>query len=292
MANITAAIYADGSLYSGGSAVVDDLKASGFTTCIAWAMHVSAGGDLSFNDTPILDGTGYIGDPAWPDLLASLKQGTTSVDRLIFSVGGWGVGDFPNIQTLIQSQGTGPTSTLYKNFAALKKAIPAIDAIDFDDESLYDPATTVAFSQMLGELGYQVTFCPYSNTDFWVGCLNQLEQSNPGLVTGFNLQCYAGGGGNTPGPWIDAIALGMPAGFPAQTFVSPGLWCRHGDACDQDDCPEAVQQTFAGWKSSGIDGGFIWVLGDIEHCATSGVCGAGAPMGTAAYAAAIVDGLS
>jgi len=291
MGNISSAIYADGGLYSGGTAIIDNLKASGFTTVIAWALHVDANGDLKFNDESIVVGGSYTGAADWPALLGSLKQGATSINRLIFSVGGWGVGDFPNIQALLAQGGGQPGGALYKSFAALKAAIPAIDAIDFDDESLYDSATTVAFSQMLASLGYQVTFCPYTQTDFWTGCLQQLEQSNPGLVTAFNLQCYAGGGGNDPSDWIAAVANAMGPTFPAASFIIPGLWCRHGDGCLEDNCPAEIQTAFKQWQSLGITGGFIWVLGDIETCENSGTCGAGAPMGTAAYAQAVMAGL-
>jgi hypothetical protein len=290
MSSITTLIYGGGPFYTGGQAVIDDLKGSGFTTVVAWALHVSSTGDLIFNDPTIVSNGQYVGDPAWPGLLAQLKQGQTSVNRLLFSIGGWGVQDFPNIQSLIQSQGTGPTSILYKNFAALKAAIPTIDGIDLDDETLYDETTTVQFCQMLAELGYSVTFCPYTNTSFWVDCLSQLNASNPGLVTGFNLQCYAGGASNTPGPWIDAIAEQMGPDFPASTFVFPGLWCRNGNDCASGECPDGISERFTAWKSSGIDGGFIWLYDDILHCENSGICPG--PMNAAAYAGAIVKGLS
>lgn len=284
------AIYGGGPFYSGGPAVIADLKASGFTTIVAWALHVSATGDLIFNDPTIVSGGNYVGDPGWPGLLAELKQGQTSVNRLVFSIGGWGVGDFPNIQALIQSQGTGPGSILYRNFAALKEAIPTLDAIDLDDETLYDEATTVAFSRMLGALGYNVTFCPYASPDFWTGCLAEIESQSPGLVTGFNLQCYAGGSGNQPQQWIDAIASAMPPGFPASGFVYPGLWCRNGPGCASGTCPAGVTAEFRDWQPSGIQGGFVWLYDDLQKCEDSGVCSG--PMGSAAYASAIAQGLA
>jgi hypothetical protein len=291
MSSITTAIYGGGPFYSGGTSVINDIKGSGFTTVVAWALHVNPSGDLIFNDPTIVSDGAYIGDAGWPELLASLKQGETSVNRLLFSIGGWEVGDFPNIQSLIQSQGTGSDSILYKNFQALKNAIPTIDGIDLDDETLYDQNTTVAFSQMLNTLGYEVTFCPYGNTGFWVDCLYALNSQTPDLVTGFNLQCYAGGGNNTPQPWIDAIAQKMGSDFPAASFVSPGLWCRHGASCAEDNCPSDITSQFAGWKSSGIQGGFIWLYDDIQKCEGSQACGSGVSMNAAAYANAIAQGL-
>jgi hypothetical protein len=288
MGNLMTAVYGGGPFYTGGQPVIDDLKNSGFTTVVAWAVHVNSGGDLIYNDPTIVSNGQYVGDSSWPGLLANLKQGG-SVNRLLFSIGGWGTGDFENIQALIKSQGTGPNSILYQNFQALKQAIPSIDGIDLDDESLYDQDTTVQFCQMLYGLGYQVTFCPYTMTQFWVNSLYALNSQTPGLVTGFNLQCYAGGAGNDPQDWINAIQAKMGPDFDAAGFVFPGLWCRNGDGCDQGDCPDSITSQFKAWKPDGIQGGFIWLYDDIQKCENSGTCSGS--MGTAAYASAIVQGL-
>lgn len=291
MSNMTTLIYGGGPFYSGGSAVIDDLKGSGFTTVVAWCIHVDTGGDLIFNNPPAIVSNGrYIGDPGWPARLADLKQGG-SVNRLLFSVGSGGSQDFTNIKQLIQSQGTGPDSMLYQNFKALLAAIPVIDGIDFDDEDLLDQDTIVSFALMLQSIGYrEVTFCPYMDISFWVNCLYEIDSKAPGLVTGFNLQCYAGGTGNNPADWINGIKDKMGPGFPAAGMVFPGLWCRHGDGCLQGDCPDNITDQFAAWKPSGIQGGWIWLYDDIQNCQNSGVCSE--PMDTKAYAAAIVKGLA
>jgi hypothetical protein len=279
--------------YPGSPAQSDDIKGSGFTTGIAWALHVQSNGDLHYNDTPIVSGGNYVGDSSWPGFLNGLKDG--SVNRILFSIGGWGVGDFPNIQALINQYGTGPGNPLYQNLAALRAAIPSIDGFDYDDETLYDQTTDVQLSQMIAAVGYtQVTFCPYDNMSFWVDCLAALEATNPGLVTGFNLQAYAGGAGNNPQTWIDAIAAKMGPGFDAAGFVFPGLWCCNQSQCTGGDpnsaCPGSIQSFFAGWKSTGIQGGFIWNYGDIQTWLNQTNC---SPQPTtAAYANAILQGLS
>ena len=53
---ITSAIYGGGQFYSLGSTVIDDLKGSGFTTVVAWAVHVHHKGGLIFNDPHIVSG--------------------------------------------------------------------------------------------------------------------------------------------------------------------------------------------------------------------------------------------
>ncbi len=292
--SITSAIYCWEALYSGGQSVIDDLKASGFTTVLAWSVHVNAtNADLTLNDTVIVtDGT-YVGDPAWPGLLAQLKTGTTSVNRLLFSVGsGGGPTDFSNIGQLMARFGTGPTSPLYKNFETLLNTIPSIDGIDFDDEDAYDQNIVVPFAQMLATIGYkQITFCPYEDMQFWSGCLAALQNSNPGLVTCYNLQCYAGGSINVyqiP-QWIASIKPILGDG--AAAFINPGLWSRNGSGCVDGECPDQMQAQYKGWKSDGIGGGFIWRYDDILSCEGSSTC-SGAPITPAAYASAIIDGLS
>lgn len=292
--SITSAVYCWEDLYSGGQPVIDNIKASGFSTVLAWSVHVSAtNADLTLNDTLIVtDGT-YVGDSSWPGLLAQLKTGTTSVNRLLFSVGsGGGPTDFTNIQTLITRFGTGSDSPLYKNFAKLLEVIPSIDGIDFDDEDLYDQDTIVQFSLMLKAIGYQqITFCPYMEMSFWAGCLKELQAEAPGLVTAYNLQCYAGGGGNVYAlpQWIDSIAPVLGPG--AAHFILPGLWSRNGTGCTSGECPDQMQTQYAGWKSLGIGGGFIWRYDDIIDCENSGSC-SGGPITPAAYAEAIINGLS
>jgi hypothetical protein len=261
------------------------------TTVVAWSVHVNPNGDLVFNDPTIVSNGAYVGGAAWPIAMASLKQDPTSIQRLIFSVGAGGVEDFHHIQQLIHEQGTGPNSILYRNFAALKSAIPVIDAIDFDDEDLWDSDTTVPFAEMLHGLGYEVTFCPYVKIEFWVDCLQRLNGASPNLVTAFNLQCYAGGAGNDPGEWIDAIKNAMGPEFPAARFVRPGLWCANSPpSCSEGQCPDSIQATFVGWRDLGISGGWIWLLDDVVKCRDSGSC-SGQLMGTAAYAQAIARGL-
>lgn len=290
MKAVTAAVYGGGPLYFGGQQVIDDLKESCFTAIVAWCIHVAEDGTLVYNDKPVLaEGGEYKAGPEWPRRLADLKQGG-SVRTVLFSVGSGGVADFHHIQSLIKSQGTRPNSILYKNFRALKDAIPIIDAIDFDDEDLFDQSTTVEFALMLYELGYHVTFCPYSGTDFWVSCLHELELKHAGLVTGFNLQCYSGGSGNDPQAWIDAIRKKMGPDFDAKGFVFPGLWSRHGEECRAGGCPSDIESRFADWKPLGIRGGFIWLYDDIKKCASSGTCPG--PMDSRDYAEAIVKGLS
>jgi hypothetical protein len=257
-----------GSFYSDTAAsTMSDLRQSGFTTVLIWSIHIDTSGDLSLNDDRIVSEESYIGYPSWPGLLATLKNAPTSVNRIEISIGAWGTTDFQDVKRLIDSQGIDSTSILYRNFRALKIATGA-DAADFDDEDLYDSTTTVAFGDLLASLGYKISLCPYRDVSYWQAVKSKLGSK----VDAVWLQCYAGGAGNDPAKWSNALGI----------TVYPGLWSNHGSDCSEGDNPSQVQTQFAIWKAtSRISGGFMWHYDDIRHCGPS----------TAAYASAIKSGL-
>jgi len=281
---ITSAVYGGGPFYPGSNSVLENLKYTNFSTIVCWAIHVHDNADLYFNNTLIVSGGKYVGDPSWAQELANLKDGG-SVNRILFSVGGWGTQDFYHIADLIKAHGTAPGSPLFESFAALHNTIPALDGIDMDDEGNYDHHTIVEFTQMLASIGYrEATFCPYMFESFWAGCLQTLQQTNPGFVTAFNLQCYAGGAGNANNlqPWIDAVKNVLGPGSDPAEFIVPGLWCKHGAGCSGGMDPQQIQSLFQHYKTQGIEGGFIWLYDDIMKCGND----------PKAYANAIIQGLS
>ncbi|MDB6076337.1 MAG: type domain protein [Akkermansiaceae bacterium] len=250
----TAAIYGGGPFYSGGQSVMNAVRLSGYNTVVLWTIHInSSNGDLVLNDQLVASNGSYVGNAAWPGLLASLRQQPTSVNRIEICVGSWGVDDFGSARTLMNTQGTGSTSILYRNFQALKNATGA-DAINFDDEVLYDATATVRFGQMLGAIGYKVSLCPYTNTGFWQSVKSQLGST----VDAVYLQCYDGGAGNNPATW-NSLFGGLK--------VIPGVWGRHNNN-SAGDTPDTVQSKMAGWRSSaGTNGGFIWLYDDVQNTA-------------------------
>ncbi|TAA39674.1 discoidin domain-containing protein [Pseudoxanthomonas winnipegensis] len=256
-ARADSAIYGGGPFYSGGTTVIDDLRASGFTTVMLWSVHVQSNGDLYLNDKLIVSNGSYVGDSGWPSRLTRLKTAPTSVTRIELSIGSAGATDFENIRSLINSQGTGSGSILYRNFQALKNATGA-NAVNFDDESAYDLASATAFGKMLYDsLGLAITFAPYTQVTFW----KNLKSNLGDRVDGVYLQVYDGGAGNDPKSWSDSLGI----------TVDPGLWSRHGSNCASGDSPASVNSRMSAWKSSaGIAGGFIWLYDDIQACAAQG----------------------
>jgi hypothetical protein len=242
-------IFGGGPFYKNAANNITEIENSGFTEAIVWSVEVSSTGDLNFNgEFPLTSGGVYVGDQYYPNFaadMAQLKQGT--VKRVTFSIGSSNFGDWEDITALINAQGTGPTSILYKDFAALKAAIPALDAIDFDDENSFNSSTTISFGVMLGQLGYHAMPDAFDDSTYWTNVVSQINTQLPGTVDGVHLQAYAGGSGNNP-------CTGWNFGT---VPVFPGLW-------DLDDTPSQVQSIMTGWHNQcGIAGGFMWLYDDF-----------------------------
>jgi uncharacterized protein YbdZ (MbtH family) len=263
-AGITVSVFGGGPIYKNRTVSIPELKASGFTEVVVWNIAVSTAGDLNFNgEFPVASNGSYTGTmyPNFASDMLSLKTGTTSVNRLTFSIGSSNVGDFQHIRDLINAQGTGSTSILYRNFQALKAAT-GVDAIDLDDENSYDLSTMVQFCVMLGNLGYTVVPCPYTNSTFWTSMTSQVNTQRPGTIDQVHLQCYAGGAGNSPCNW---------------NFGSVPV---HGSRWS--GTVSSVQSQFTTWKNTcGTTGGWMWLY---DEWVGNGMA--------AQYATAIRNGLS
>src|SRR5580704_16330854 len=242
-------IFGGGPFYKNAANHITEIEHSGFTEAVVWSVEVNGSGDLNFNgEFPLTSNGVYIGAETHPDFAANmalLKQGT--VKRITFSIGSSNFGDWQDITNLVNTQGTGPTSILYKDFQALKAAIPALDAIDFDDENSFNSSTTISFGVMLGQLGYHVAPDAFDDSGYWTNVVSQINGQLPGTVDGVHLQAYAGGSGNNP-------CVGWNFGT---VPVFPGLW-------DLNDTPAEVQTIMSGWHAQcGIIGGFMWLYDDF-----------------------------
>ncbi|MDB6018458.1 MAG: Immunoglobulin subtype [Pedosphaera sp.] len=211
------------------------IKASGFNTLIPFSLHVNADGTLMIGGAACASNGVYIGPANWGSLVATAKTPPTSVTRYEVCIGGWLDTSYDNIKSLVTSQGTGAGSILYKNFQALKNAVPGIDAINDDDEQTYDLNSTTSFANMLGGLGYKFTLAPYTAQSFWVNLKNGITNCDY-----IYLQCYAGGAGNDPGQWNTAFGNGI--------VVIPG-----------QESNTANPGTFHSWYlETGVQGGFYY----------------------------------
>jgi len=211
-------------------------KASGFTTLVAFAMHVNADGTLLIGGYVACTNGVYTGPTNWGSLVATVKTPPTTVNRYEVCIGGWTDTSFDNIKALAAlPQGMGTSSILYKNFMALKIAVPGIDAINDDEEQCYDLSSAVSFANMLGSLGYKFTLAPYTSQVFWVNLRNSITNCDY-----IYLQCYSGGANNNPSQWNSAFGHGV--------VVIPGL-----------ESNGATPAQFRTWYlQTGVQGGFYY----------------------------------
>lgn len=258
-------IYAGGPVYKNRSYSINELRRSGYTYVVVWTIHIDASGNFNFNaEFPLVQNGAYIGANSYPNFandIALLKSAPTTINRVEFCLSAWGGATFTNVKNLIASQGTGSTSILYRNFQALKNTFPSVDAIGFDDESTFDASSATAFAVMLGNLGFKVSLCPYNNRTFWTTVATNTNNQRPGTIDRVDLQCYAGGAGNSPCNW----SFGSVP-------VYAGLW-------DAEKTTSQVQSQLTTWKnscSSILKGGFMWLYDDFDNTP-----------GTANYATAI-----
>lgn len=250
------AIFGAGTFSFDDEAVIYDIKHSGFTTVIIWTIHIAEDGSMAFNLAPVIDKDGnYIGGAQWGDNIAKLLQAPTTIDRIELGIGAWGATSWGNIKKMIDRDGTGPETKLYKNIKTLVD-ITGATAINFDDELTYDVESTVAFSLMLNAMGLKVGLCPYTRTSYWQSVYQQVEAKQPGSIDRVYLQCYAGGAGNTPSVWNSYFG---------DLKVSMGLWSKHGNGCLEGKSPAQIATNISTNKEC-LDGGFIWLYDDIKSC--------------------------
>ena len=146
------AIYACGHMRRNRTQAINNLRNSGYTTAILFNVNVENDGSLTTdydwsNQRPAEAGGIICRDgqytfatyqPNYITDIRSLLTAPTSISRIEICIGGWGNGSYGNIRDLINANGTGPETTLYRNFKALKEAIPEIITVNNDQEQDYD----------------------------------------------------------------------------------------------------------------------------------------------------------
>ena len=238
-------VYVGGHIRRERPGTIEKLRNSGFTYIILFNINVEPDGTLTTDgETVCKDGKYVFGNtqPNYVSDIKKLKQAPTTISRIEICIGGWGNESFSRIKELINRHGVGSGTILYKNFKALKNAIPEIDAVNNDDEHCYDVATAVKFHQMMYELGYKTTIAPYTKRSFWENLVSQLGDRCDRVL----IQCYDGGAGNNPSDWH----LGNRAVHAGRMNYQEG----GVDAC--------VAQMESWKKNNGVSGGFIWLYND------------------------------
>ena len=238
-------VYVGGHIRRERPATIEKLRNSGFTYVILFNVNVEPDGTLTTDGETVCKDGKYVFGNTQPDYVSDikkLKQSPTTISRIEICIGGWGNESYKRIKDLINSGGTGSGSILYRNFKALKDAIPEIDAVNNDDEHCYDVSTAVKFHKMMYDLGYKTTVAPYTNREFWESLVSQLGDRCDRIL----IQCYDGGAGNNPSDWHFGNRV-LHAG--RMNYQEGGV-----DAC--------VAQMESWKNNNGVSGGFIWVYND------------------------------
>lgn len=235
------------------------LVESKFNHVILWSVHVRENGDLYYNDTPLVTGGVFNSDLQY---MIPYVQSLSKTAQIYWGIGSWGASDFKNIGNLLKTpEGT---KALSQNLAGLLEAVPAT-GIDFDMEESYDEEmrnTVVQFTLMLhNQFSIQVTYCPYTQELFWLNCLADVyDKAGQQLVARFNLQCYAGGGGNTTAQWLSTLNMfDRPLGIAdVNTFIVPSFWVQTDDG-SQKYSPADICKFFGNPAiRENAGGGFLW----------------------------------
>ncbi|OAA82593.1 coagulation factor 5/8 type domain-containing protein [Akanthomyces lecanii RCEF 1005] len=235
----------------------DAIKTTGFDTVVTFALNIQSNGDILYPlsalgggspDVLLVSDGSYVGGSKYADLMKSYKIDST-IKRVEATVGPYGL-----IQQFVSNNGTGASTVLYRNLAALKAAWN-LDAINNDDEETYDMQSTVAFAAMVGAIGLKYSAAPYTNIDYWAEAVTKINSQSPDLFDRVYLQCYDGGAGNDPGQW--QTALGIP--------ITPILWVVNSAKPIYGKTPEQAQSLFTQYKAEGVSGGGYWNNYDIEQ---------------------------
>lgn len=249
---VSITVFADSGIYICGhfrrdrAKTVPALKSSGYTFGILFNVHVEENGDLTTDgETICKDGVYVFGktSPYYVDDINALVMGNTSILRLEHCIGGWGNYAYKNITNLIKKEGTGVNSILYRNFKALKEAIPVVEAINNDIEHEYEADTQSQFHIMLYDLGFKTTIAPYMNKSYWDDFVAKVNAARPGAVERNYLQCYGGGASNNPKNWnIENLPIYGSRDIEASSYTA-----------------QQIIETMTAWKNdAGIVGGFYW----------------------------------
>ena len=290
MSNTNALLYVYGVFDTGNPSswpavpgYISDILASDFNVVVFSTFHVDALGNL-FGSVPLVtDGQFNPTNQLDPDLPQYYQQLAQAGRTLYYSIGNSAgtAGDMANLALILAD----PTGAAYANLQANLKVLAevlTIAGIDFDfepaDYGSTEQTIVTDFTTFCTGLKLQVTYCPYAVESWWIDAQIAAVQAG-GAVQWWNLQCYAGGFGNSPATWLPSIqqnagALGVAD---PPTFIVPGV--------DTSGGPAAVQAEIQSFASGapGLNAAFLWQLGDIENQGGATV---------AQYATAVLQGLS
>ncbi len=245
---IVSGVYVGGHIRRERPETITTLRESGFTYVLLFNVHVDKDGTLKTDGETICKNGEYVFDKTQPNYVEDvrlLKTQPTGISRIEIVIGGWENDSYNNIKSLIEKNGTGRTTMLYRNFKALLETVPGIDAVNNDDEQCYDVNTATKFHVMMYDLGLKTTLAPYTYQSFWTKLATEVNKQRRGAVDRVMVQCYDGGAWNDPLNW---------------NF--PGIERHAGRTNYQTDMATSIAQMQTWKDNGGATGGFVWVYND------------------------------
>ena len=242
-------VYVGGHIRRERPSTISKLKESGFTYVLLFNVHVNADGTLLTDGETICENGQYVFDRTQPNYIEDimdLKAYNSAIQRIEIVIGGWGNDSYNNIKAIMNANtGNLAQTALYRNFRALKEALPIIDGVNNDDEQCYDVTTAVRFHAMMYDLGYRTSIAPYTNKSFWQSLVTQLNTQKPGACDRVLIQCYDGGASNNPANWHFG-----------------DLPLLAGRTNYQTDMATSIAQMKTWRNDANVVGGFVWVYND------------------------------
>lgn len=270
--------------WPGLSVYAGQILASDFNVVVLSTFHVDALGDLFGSEPLVISGVFNPSGKLDPNLLQYYQMITGAGKRLYYSIGNRSGSnmDLAMLAEILANPSGSAYANLQANLTVLKQQL-SLTGIDFDFEpsgsGAYgsDQQTTVAqFTAFCNQLGLDVTYCPYTNQQWWIDTQTSAVAAG-GKVRWWNLQCYDRGSTNTPAAWLPLIqqnATAMGVADPT-TFLVPGVAANGGT--------QVVIATLTRFAEAapGLNGGFIWQLGAMGKAGAT----------PASFAGAVIAGL-
>ncbi|MBR6768908.1 MAG: hypothetical protein IKM34_05420 [Clostridia bacterium] len=250
------AVFGGGPFVTGNKPVANIIKNSDFNTLMIWSVHVDEKTcDLYLNDILVVQ-NGELAKGFKTTTWNAFKNDCPNITRIEISVSAWGTKDFEKIKNIIRRDGTGKDTLLYRNFKCLIEATGA-DAVNFDDESLYEVEPMADFAEMCIDMGCKITFCPYSSMDFWYDLYLAIGKEH---VDRIYVQFYDGGAGNNVINWVRKFGCD----------IIPGYWCLNGNEqpTKGKKTPEEVTRHLKD-NINKVCGGFMWLFDEMMSNGTT-----------------------
>jgi hypothetical protein len=229
-------------LYDEAEELFPTLRSSEITAITFAGVRVADDGALLLEGVPLFAGGRYVGDPAWPALVASLERAPTRVRRL---------------ELLLEPNGKATLAQLAPNLLALHQTLPRIDAIAFDDDALVATTQVVEVAGLIAPLGLKVSLLATPREPAaWGKLRGEIDALDPSLVERLMLDLEPSGTEQDVasfGTWFNGLAL------------EPGWSSRHGERCAFGNAPEVVTKK-AFFLRDSVQGAWVRLLDDSADC--------------------------